>query len=105
MSEKKGLRLKDNPRDQFDRFLYEGDAVQVYFNSNLNAGFAGIVARRNTEGVQLRVHSAIGDVAVMDDLEPCFNWDTFIPWSSIGYVRHVKQRLVGCKCDKAVKRS
>ena len=105
MSKQKGMRLKANPRDQFDRFLDQGDAVRINFNSNLNAGFVGVVARRNTEGVQLRVHSAVGDVDVADGLEPCFNWDIFLPWTSIGFIRHSTDRLAGCKCDKAVRKS
>lgn len=95
--------LEPNERGPFSGVLREGDAVNVYFASKLDAGLCGMVTRKSGKGIQLRVHSAEGYLEVVGhDGKTCLDWDVFIPWTSIGFVRHTKNRPVGCLCDEGV---
>ncbi|MBZ5739773.1 hypothetical protein [Nocardioides mangrovi] len=76
--------------------LKPGDPIEVRFNPFASAGVQGFVVACAESRLRVKVHATVGSLET--DGDPCLNWDVIIPWTSITFVRHLKDKPVVCPC-------
>lgn len=80
--------------------LEPGDAVALHFASNMTAELIGTVLAVKSDRLRLLAHKARPASEV--EQQACLDWDIVIPWSAIGFVRHLATGPGACKCTEAL---